>query len=157
MLLLTKLRLGKDEVENMRKHIATLKNQVEYYKGTQNAVSEFIEEVLEEDKVNEQIRKEFIAKVVELQEVSLKLSILYNENLIWKEKQGKVQDQMSSLRKFRRVGSQGLWNHNIDQRRTVQDGTSSKLLGQVRRCIPKPSSRRVVNLHQNMGSCGRYN
>jgi hypothetical protein len=37
----------------MRKDIASLKNQVQYYKGAQDASNNFIEDVLEEEKINE--------------------------------------------------------------------------------------------------------
>jgi hypothetical protein len=53
-------------------------------------MSKFVKEVLDRDNINEQIREEFIAKVSELQGVILQLSILYNENIIWRKKQKKV-------------------------------------------------------------------
>jgi len=86
----------------MRKEIASLKNQVEYYKGAQDALSNFIEDVLEEDKINEQIRKYFVAKIVYLQGESLQVYILYKENLKWKERQVKLQDQMEFIKEIQK-------------------------------------------------------
>jgi hypothetical protein len=68
------------------KKIVALENQVKYYKGSEDVVSKFIKEFLEEDKLNENIRKDFIANVLELQEVNLKLSIFYNENIIFRNR-----------------------------------------------------------------------
>jgi hypothetical protein len=88
-----------------------LKNQVEYYKGAQDALSKFIENILEEDKINEQIRKYFIAKVLDLQGETLQLSILYKENLMWKERQAKVQDQVEFIKEIQK--SHGHEDHGI--------------------------------------------
>jgi hypothetical protein len=52
-----KSKAMKNEVENMSREFSTLKNQVKYYKGTQDALSKFIEDILKEDKINEHIRK----------------------------------------------------------------------------------------------------
>jgi hypothetical protein len=41
----------------MRKEITSLKNQVEYYKGAQDALRNFIEYVLEEEKISEKQEK----------------------------------------------------------------------------------------------------
>jgi hypothetical protein len=46
-----KAKASENEVDDMRKEIASLKNQVEYYKGAQDALSKFIEDVLEEEKL----------------------------------------------------------------------------------------------------------
>jgi hypothetical protein len=70
----------------MSKHVSTLKNHIEYYKGSKNVLSEFIKEFLKDDNINEKLRKHFIDKVVELKEMILMLYIFYHENLIWKEK-----------------------------------------------------------------------
>jgi hypothetical protein len=64
---INKSKVSENKVEDMREEIAFLKNQVEYYKGDQDALSKFIEEVLGEDKINEQIRKYFLEKVLKLQ------------------------------------------------------------------------------------------
>jgi len=41
--------------------------------------------VLEEDKINTQIKIYFIYEVFDVNKLNMQLSILYKENLIWKE------------------------------------------------------------------------
>jgi hypothetical protein len=74
-----------EEIQSLGKHIALLENQVKHYKTSQGMVINFIEEVLEEGKTNVQIKNEFIYKVFNIHELSMKLFKLYNENLVWKE------------------------------------------------------------------------
>jgi hypothetical protein len=69
-----------------------LENQEKYYKASQGLISNFVEEVMEEDKINTQIKRVFISKVFNPWELSMQLYILYKENLIWKEQKTKFQD-----------------------------------------------------------------
>lgn len=53
-------------VEDIKKEIASLKDKVVYYKGAHDAMTKFIEDVLEDDKLNDQIKKYFKVKMVDL-------------------------------------------------------------------------------------------
>jgi len=44
------------KVENMKKEIETIRNQVFYFKETQDAMTKFIDDVLHEENINYQIK-----------------------------------------------------------------------------------------------------
>lgn len=100
--IMDRARYEVEEIQNQGKQISLLENQVKYYKALHELVTDYVEEVLEEDKINTRIKTDFISKVFNLHELSLQLSILYKENLIWKEHQGKVQDQLNFIKQIQK-------------------------------------------------------
>jgi hypothetical protein len=79
------LHITEQTFKILEKKISLLENQVKYYKTSQGLVANFVEEVeevLEEDKINIQIKRDFFSNAFKLQEPSMQLSILYKENLI---------------------------------------------------------------------------
>jgi hypothetical protein len=71
MLPLTRLEFKENEIENMKREITSLRNQVSYYKGSLDIVTKFVEDILEENMKHEQIGISFISKIIELQEETL--------------------------------------------------------------------------------------
>lgn len=64
---------------------------MKYYKSTW--ITSLIEHIKEEGKINVGIHRDrFYTLSFQLQEWSLNLSILYKENILWKENQGKIED-----------------------------------------------------------------
>jgi hypothetical protein len=50
---------------------------VDYYKGSRKTVTKFVDEILEENKKHAQIKGDFLEKTIELQEETLRLSMIH--------------------------------------------------------------------------------
>jgi hypothetical protein len=61
-----KSRVDERKVEHMKKEIEFLRNQVNYYKESWETITNFIDNVLEESEKHEQVKRNFLEKIVEL-------------------------------------------------------------------------------------------
>jgi hypothetical protein len=61
------------EVEGMKNELAFLRNQIDYYKESWDIVTKFVDDVLEEDKKHQEIKINFLEKIIDLQEETLQL------------------------------------------------------------------------------------
>jgi len=91
-------RVEEENIEKMKMDITSLRNKVSYYKGSPDIIIKFVEDIMEENMKHEKIGVSFISKIAELQEETLKLSIVHKEIRKWNENQDKLQEKISYIK-----------------------------------------------------------